>query len=293
MKLMLLGLTTTLTTLIGASSSRAEELKLKKDGEVATVDCGGKDIVLGGSRTTITLTGACAEVDVKGSESTIRIDRAAKIEIWGAKNSVEVVAADKFQIAGNDNKVSYVRALGKRKSPATKLWGKRNLVRRVANLSAAPPNDTTSIPESGATKPADPRATTGALKPGKPVMCQRNDNVTLEGVIIETEGVAITTQGNCSLTVRNSKIVSTKSAAVQTMGSSTVTFEDTEVIGKSGSIMNAGSAYVTIKRSTLRSTFAVEGSSTVKLENSHVHGPRNVGKSSTYIDGGGNTFHKK
>jgi hypothetical protein len=280
MKLALIGL----TWIAIASSARAEELKLNKDGEVATIDCGGKDVKLGGSRTSITLTGACAEVDIKGSQSAIRIESASKLEIWGSKNTIDVVTTGTIQLAGDDNAVNYVRPLGKRKAPEVKLWGKRNTVKKVADLPAA------ASPPAGDVNESPPAS--GGLRAEKPVLCQRNDNVLLENVLIETDGVAITTQGNCTLTVRNSKIVSTKNAAIQTMGSSQVTVENTETIGKLGAIMNAGSAMVTIKRSTLRGTFAVEGSSTVKLENSQVHGARNVGKSSIYVDGGGNTFHK-
>jgi hypothetical protein len=69
------------------------------------------------------------------------------------------------------------------------------------------------------------------------------------------------------------------------MGSTVVAFDNPELEGKHGAAMNAGSAYVTIKRSTLRGALAIEGSSTVRLVNTTVHGARNVTSSATYIDG--------
>lgn len=131
------------------------------------------------------------------------------------------------------------------------------------------------------------------LQPGTPIACQRNEVVRLEGVLIETDGVAISAEGNCRLVIRNSKLISTKNAAVMTMGSSMVTLENVVVIGKWGSVMNAGSAMVEIRGSTLRGLFGVQGSSTVKLATSRVHGDRSVTSSATYIDGGGNTFHRR
>jgi hypothetical protein len=136
-------------------------------------------------------------------------------------------------------------------------------------------------------------ASADRLQAKKPIVCQRNDDLRLEGIVIETDGVAITAEGNCRLVIRNSKLISTKSAAVMTMGSSMVTLENVEVVGKWGSVMNAGSAMVKIRSSTLRGMFGVQGSSTVKLADSHVHGDRSVTSSATYIDGGRNTFHRR
>jgi hypothetical protein len=76
------------------------------------------------------------------------------------------------------------------------------------------------------------------------------------------------------------------------MGSSTVSLEGLEVVGKLGAVMNAGSASVAIRRSVLHGTLGVEGSSTVRMEHTTVHGGRSVTSSATYIDGGGNTFRK-
>lgn len=271
--------------LSGASSARAEELKLNKDGEVTTVECAGKDIVLGGSRTTIMLTGTCAEVDVKGSENTIRIDSATKLEIWGSKNSIDVVASGTVQLAGDDNRVNYVRGLGKKKTPATKLWGKRNVVKRVADLPAVQPGGDTAKPAPvGDAKPA-------TFRPQKPIMCERNEQMTLDGVLIETADVAVTAGASCTLTIKNSKIVSTKNFAITPGGSSKVTLENVEVNGKFASISSGGSANVTVTSSTLRGPLTVGGNATLTLSTSHVHGGRSVTKSATFVDGGGNTFH--
>jgi hypothetical protein len=290
MKLGLFCLTMTLATLIGASSSRADELKLKKDGEVVTVDCTGKTIVLGGSRSTVTLTGTCAEVDVKGSENTIRVDSATKFEIWGSKNSIDVVATGEFQLAGDDNRVNYVRALGKKKTPAIKQWGKRNVVKRVTKLAGTTGGDAAK-PAPTETQPKN--AKPDALRPHKPIVCERNEQVTLDGVLIETTGTAVTTGASCTLSITNSKIVSTGSFAITPGGSSRVTFENVEVSGKFASISTGGSADVTVKSSTLKGPLMIGGSATLKLSTSHVHGGRSVTKSATFVDSGGNTFHKK
>jgi hypothetical protein len=132
---------------------------------------------------------------------------------------------------------------------------------------------------------------TKGLKETAPVKCERNNNIKLSGVIIKTDTVAVTTEGNCNLTIENSKIISTKGAAIMTMGSTNVTLTNVEVEGKWGSVMNAGSANVTITGSKLRGRFAVEGSSHVKLSGSEVWGGKSVTPSAKFVDGGGNKFH--
>ena len=75
-----------------------------------------------------------------------------------------------------------------------------------------------------------------ALKPHKPITCEKAETVTLDGVLIETKDVAVTAGTNCKLTITNSKIVSTGNFAVSLGGSSKVTLTGVEVSGKWASI---------------------------------------------------------
>lgn len=285
-KIIIIALT---TTIAGGVAIAGPKLTYTKSGKTVDHDCGSDgDVTIMGSKNKITLRGTCGGVAVTGSNNTLTIAATNKLTINGSKNTVDVVATNKIVANGNDNVVTYTRGVAG-PDPKTTTLGTGNTIKRSDATAVAPSKP--ADPGPAESKPAPPSS--GNLKAAKPVMCQRNERITLENVIIETDGVAITTQGNCSLTVRNSKIVSSTTSAIQTMGSSMVEIENTEVIGKWGSVMNAGSAMVKIDKSTLRGTFGVEGSSTVTLSNSHVHGTRNVGKSSTYRDGGGNTFHKK
>jgi hypothetical protein len=270
-----------LTTTIAGVAIAGPKLTHTKSRKTLDHDCGSNGVVaIMGSHNKITLRGTCDDVAVTGSNNTLTIAATNALRISGSSNTVDVVASNKIEATGNDNVVTYTRGVDGAE-PKTSTVGKGNSIKPSKSAGSAPAES----------KPAPPAS--GNLKATKPIMCQRNDSITLENVIIETDGVAITTQGNCSLTVRNSKIVSSTTSAIQTMGSSMVEIQNTEVIGKWGSVMNAGSAMVKIDRSTLRGTFGVEGSSTVTLSNSHVHGARSIGKSSIYRDGGGNTFHKK
>jgi hypothetical protein len=142
---------------------------------------------------------------------------------------------------------------------------------------------------------ADKQADTKrALKPHPVVVCERNDNITLEGVVIEaSKEVAVTSGASCKLTIRNSKIVSTGNFAISLGGSSKVTLDSVEIDGKWASVTSGGSANVTIVSSTLRGPFSVGGSATVKLANSTLHGARSVTSGATFVDGGGNKFHTK
>jgi hypothetical protein len=121
--------------LLGAEVVRADDdaLEIAKDDQTLTLDCSGREVKIPASRSQITLTGECVEVDVKGSENTIRIDTAKKLEVWGNSNTIHVVATKKIQAAGDDNVFRYVRGIGK-KHPGKKSWGKRNVFKRVTEL---------------------------------------------------------------------------------------------------------------------------------------------------------------
>lgn len=132
-----------------------------------------------------------------------------------------------------------------------------------------------------------------ALKAHKPVACEVNGNITLDGVLIETKDVAVSAGASCKLTIRNSKIVSTGNFAVTLGGSSQVILESVEISGKWASVTSGGSTNATITSSTLRGPFSVGGSATVKMSNSTVRGGKSVTSSATFVDGGGNKFHRK
>jgi hypothetical protein len=132
-----------------------------------------------------------------------------------------------------------------------------------------------------------------ALKPHKPVVCEKNEKVTLDGVLIETKDIAVLVGTNCKLAITNSKIVSTGNFAMSFGGSSRVTLTNVEVIGKWAAVTSGGSTDVTIKGSTLRGPFSVGGSATVRLSGSNVHGPKSVTASARFVDEGGNKFHDK
>lgn len=68
-------------------------LTILDNGVARTIDCGGREIVVAGNRSQLTLTGDCPVVSVNGNHNQITISNAASIEIAGNENQVTWGAA--------------------------------------------------------------------------------------------------------------------------------------------------------------------------------------------------------
>lgn len=83
--------------LAGAGAVRAQGMtsagsELRSEGQVRTLDCAGRDAVVGGSRNTADFTGACAMLQIRGDDNkvTVALAPGALIDIEGSRNRVRI-----------------------------------------------------------------------------------------------------------------------------------------------------------------------------------------------------------
>jgi len=96
-----------------------------------THDCGADpvvNIVNGGG--TYTLTGACTQVNINGSDITATIEAADELNVNGGKNKITVTTLGAVNINGIKNKVSWKKAKTGKK-PRAAVNGKGNAVAKV------------------------------------------------------------------------------------------------------------------------------------------------------------------
>lgn len=96
-----------------------------------THDCGTDpvvNIVNGGG--TYTLTGACTQVNVNGSDVTVTADAVDELNVNGGKNKVTVTTLGAVHINGIKNKVSW-KAAKTGKKPKAAVNGKGNAIAKI------------------------------------------------------------------------------------------------------------------------------------------------------------------
>jgi len=111
-----------------------------------------------------------------------------------------------------------------------------------------------------------------ARKPSKPIRCKGNQELTVRGVVIETDGNAVVAQGNCDLTLKDCRLVGGKHG-IRALGNADVKVRGCEVEGGKGSVLVAGNATVHARKSSFAGKVRKQGNG-------------------DFVDGKGNTFGK-
>ena len=118
---------------------------------------------------------------------------------------------------------------------------------------------------AGVATAADAAATTAParreLRPATPVQCTGTRVVELDGVVIDTPGVAVEASGTCRVVIRNSEIRS-QTVAIAASGMSTIEIVDSVVVGRLTSVGASGTAVVSARGSEFSGALARSGLAT-------------------------------
>jgi hypothetical protein len=118
------------TTLLAPAAAFADKDFMGAD-DGATWDCSqDAKVNINYSDATFTLTGACEEINVNGSNVKITADDVGTTNINGAKNSMKTNILGAANITGTGNKVTYKKAKTGKK-PKVASMGKGNSVSKV------------------------------------------------------------------------------------------------------------------------------------------------------------------
>lgn len=76
--------------LLVSTPALAQPAALRGDGQVASMDCGGGEVLLEGSRSTVTLRGSCRALVLRGDDNRVMIELAlsARVRVEGQGNRV-------------------------------------------------------------------------------------------------------------------------------------------------------------------------------------------------------------
>ncbi len=99
------------------------------------------------------------------------------------------------------------------------------------------------------------------LRASQPLQCSGTRVVTLEGVLIDTPGVAVEASGTCKVIIRNSEIRS-QTVAIAASGMSNIEIIDSVVTGRVTSVGASGTAVVSANGSEFRGALAKSGLAT-------------------------------
>ncbi len=91
-----------------------------------------------------------------------------------------------------------------------------------------------------------------------PVQCTANQSVDLDGALLQVDGAAIQSSGNCRVHITNSRVVAR--VAVMATGNTSITFENCIV---EGALQLTGNSVTSVKSSTVRGRVR-------KLQSAHV-----------------------
>ena len=119
-------MTIAIPVLASADSKPADKRFTGGTGQTVSHDCGaGGKVAIEISSSNITLTGACAKVELGGSQNTVTIASAIELVVGGTENRGTVDAVDSITTLGNRNTLTYKRTV-KAKTTKLALLGKGN-----------------------------------------------------------------------------------------------------------------------------------------------------------------------